>query len=409
MKRYHPKYEKLATISTFILIPLSGLVTDVYLPSFPNMQQALDTDVSGIQLTLTYFLLSYGISMLFAGSIADTFGRYRLVIGSLVLFAFSNFAIAIIHQIEFVYVMRVLQGFLTALIVVAKRAFLADIFEGKTLRKHTSSLTVVWALAPIMAPFIGGYLQIGWGWTANFYFLGVYSLLSLMLELRYGGEALTRLFTFRPKGVLAVYRRILRTNDFTYGVITLGISYSMVMVFAMSAPFIIEHELGFSPIVTGYSALVSGLGLFCGGSVGRILADRPLFLKLHVANATEWVLAIAMFLSGFWFFNLYSLMSFVFLAHVASGFLYNGYFTHCLTRFPKNAGIAGGITSGGGYLVTAAVSYAIVAFIPITDQKSLACSYLILSAATTGLIIAATKGEYATRTTTRQQPVSPKY
>lgn len=252
---------------------------------------------------------------------------------------------------------------------------------------------MVWALAPITAPFIGGYLQAGWGWTANFYFLGAYSLLSLLFELRYGGEALTRLAAFRPKGVLAVYRRVLRANDFTYGMITLGISYSMVMVFAMSAPFIIEHELGFSPIITGYSALISGLGLFCGGSIGRILTDRPMFAKLRIANAVEWMLAMAMFMSGFWYFNLYSLMSFVFLAHIASGFLYNTYFTHCLTRFPKNAGIAGGITSGGGYLVTAMVSYAIVALIPITDQKSLACSYLILSAATTVLLIAATLAE----------------
>lgn len=120
MKRYLPKYEKLATASTFVLIPLSGLVTDVYLPSFPHMQQALHTDVTGIQLTLTCFLVSYGISMLFAGSLVDTFGRYRLVIGSLVLFACSNFAIAAIHHIEFVYSMRILQGFLTAVIVVAK-------------------------------------------------------------------------------------------------------------------------------------------------------------------------------------------------------------------------------------------------------------------------------------------------
>ncbi|RQP12274.1 MAG: MFS transporter [Parapedobacter sp.] len=389
MKRYQHRYEKLATLSTFLLIPLSGLVTDVYLPSFPEMQRVLQTDVAGIQLTLSCFLISYGLTMLVAGSIVDTWGRYRMVLASLLLFALSNFAIATVHEVGFVYTMRILQGTVTALIVVSKRAFLADIFTGSKLKRYTSMLTVIWALAPITAPFIGGYLQVWFGWTANFYFLGTYALLAFFMELRFGGEAMMRFPAFRLKGQLAIYRRILHTADFTYGLLTLGISYSMVMIFGMSAPFIVEHELGLSPIVTGYCALVSGLGLLCGGSIGRALTDAPLMTKLRYANAAEWVVALAMLISSRWMANIYSLMGFVFALHMASGFVYNVYFTHCLTRFPRNAGVAGGLTSGGSYLVTSLVSYAIVSILPAANQWQLAVNYLILSLITTGLLIAA--------------------
>ena len=387
MKRYQQRYEKLATLSTFVLIPLSGLVTDVYLPSFPEMQRALHTDVAGIQLTLSCFLISYGLTMLVAGSVVDTWGRYRLVLASLLLFAGSNFAIATIHHIGFVYAMRILQGALTALIVVSKRAFLADIFTGSKLQRYTSMLTVIWALAPITAPFIGGYLQVWVGWTANFYFLGAYALLALLMEARFGGEAMVRFPAFRFKGQLAIYRRILRTADFTYGLVTLGISYSMVMLFGMSAPFIIEHELGLSPIVTGYCALISGFGLLCGGSIGRAFTEAPFTAKLRYATAAEWIVGLAMLATTNWIANVYSLMGFVFALHVASGFVYNVYFTHCLTRFPRNPGVAGGLTSGGSYLVTSLVSYALVSILPATDQGQLAVNYLILALISTGLLI----------------------
>jgi len=389
MKRYQPRYEKLATLSTFLLIPLSGLVTDVYLPSFPEMQRVLQTDITGIQLTLSCFLISYGLTMFIAGSVVDTWGRYRVVLVSLLLFALSNFAIATVHHVGFVYTMRILQGATTALIVVSKRAFLADIFTGSKLKRYTSMLTVIWALAPITAPFIGGYLQVWFGWTANFHFLGVYALLAFFMETRFGGEVMERFPAFRLKGQLAIYRRILRTADFTYGLLTLGISYTMVMIFGMSAPFIIEHELGFSPVVTGYCALISGLGLLCGGSIGRALTDAPLMTKLRYANVAEWAVALVMLASSGWIANIYSLMGFVFALHTASGFIYNVYFTHCLTRFPKNAGVAGGLTSGGSYLVTSLVSYAIVSMLPAANQGQLAVNYLVLALITTGLLIAA--------------------
>ena len=327
--------------------------------------------------------------MLVAGTVVDTWGRYRLVLGSLLLFALSNFAIAAIHDITFVYAMRILQGAVTALIVVGKRAFLADIFTGSKLKRYTSMLTVIWAFAPITAPFIGGYLQVWLGWTANFQFLGVYALLALLMEARFGGEALLRFPKFRFKGQLAIYRRIIRTADFTFGLVTLGISYSMVMLFGMSAPFIVEHELGLSPVVTGYCALISGLGLLCGGSIGRALTDTPLFTKLRYAAIAEWVIGLAMLATSSWLANLYTLMAFVFVLHTASGFIYNVYFTHCLTRFPKNAGVSGGLTSGGSYLVTSLVSYAVVSIHPAANQGQLAVNYLILAFLTTALLIGA--------------------
>ena len=76
------------------MIPLSGLVTDIYAPSMPTMASELQQSEGAVQLTLTLFLLSYAVVQFFAGSIMDSYGRYRITLISLVLFILSNVVIA---------------------------------------------------------------------------------------------------------------------------------------------------------------------------------------------------------------------------------------------------------------------------------------------------------------------------
>lgn len=379
MKLYNSKYEKISTISTFILIPLSGLVTDVYIPSFPEMQSVFHTTAAGIQLTLSCFLISYGITMFVAGSLVDSYGRYKIVLGALLLFALSNFSIAYVHDLYFLYAIRILQGILTALIVVAKRAFLVDIYAGEKLKHYMGLLSVVWALGPITAPFLGGYLQSYWGWTSNFIFLGFYALFSWLLEYIFCGEAMRLTQAFRIPTIIRSYRKVLGTAEFSLGLFVLAASYSMVLIFGMTAPFIIEDQFHFSSVVTGYCALISGLGLFIGGMLAKQLTSRPLLKKLRVANFTECIIAITMFFTGTLFTNLYVLMFFVLIMHICSGFVYNVYFTFCLTRFPQNAGISSGITSGGSYLITSVLSYSTVSLVKVNDQCTLAICYFAMA------------------------------
>jgi DHA1 family bicyclomycin/chloramphenicol resistance-like MFS transporter len=76
--------------------------------------------------------------------------------------------------------------------------------------------------------------------------------------------------------------------------------------------------------------------------------------------------------------NLWSLIFFAFLIHVGAGFTFNNYFTFCLSKFPKNAGIAGGLTGGITYVIVSFLSYGIVNLIPAKDERNLSYSYLIM-------------------------------
>ncbi|WP_241091145.1 MFS transporter, partial [Pseudomonas viridiflava] len=83
-----------------------------------------------VQLTLSIFLISYGVSQLFIGSILDSFGRYKIGLYALLVFAAASLVIATTHNIYLIYLMRVIHGLTVGGIVVAKRAYFVDLFEG---------------------------------------------------------------------------------------------------------------------------------------------------------------------------------------------------------------------------------------------------------------------------------------
>ena len=184
------KHTGMATAITFALIPLSGFATDIYLPSLPAMAANLHTSGVSIQLTLSLFLISYGISQLFIGSFLDSYGRYKAGLVALLIFVLASLVIATSTSLYVICAMRIVHGFAVGLIMVGKRAYFVDVFTGEKLKHYLSMLSIIWSAGPIVAPFFGGYLQKAFGWQSNFYFLAGLAFVILILEYFYGGETL---------------------------------------------------------------------------------------------------------------------------------------------------------------------------------------------------------------------------
>ena len=372
------KNKFIATLLAFAMIPMSGLATDIYLPSMPSMALELQQPETKIQLTLTLFLISYGVTQIFAGSVVDSFGRYRISLVSLGLFAVSFLVTALTKDIMVIYAMRVLQGVLAGFAVVAKRAFFVDVFEGAKRIHYLSVMTIVWSVGPIVAPFIGGYLQKLFGWQSNFYVLAIYSFLLLIFELLFSGETLKVKKPFAIQFVLKEYDMLFRAKDFFYGMLMCGISYAMVIFFNLCGAFIIEHKMGYSEVVAGYVSLILGFAWMLGGFLGKFLISKDFLPKIRLANYVQIVLILLMIFSSFYLNTIYSLVAFAFVIHVTAGFIFNNYFAYCLGRFPNSAGVAGGLTGGVSYIITSAVSYSIVAILRPTIQLDVAEGYLIM-------------------------------
>ncbi|MBO9564048.1 MAG: MFS transporter [Niastella sp.] len=367
------------TIVALGLIPLSGFAMDIFIPSLPDMAVKLHTTPAAIQLTLSLFIITYGIAQLIVGGLIDSFGRYWPNLISMLVFSAASFTIAYTTNLQLIYGMRILQGITVAVIVVSKRAFFVDVYAGDQLKKYTSMFSVIWAIAPIVAPFLGGYFQTTWGWSSNFVFLGYFGLFFFVIEVFTGGESMKAAQPFSPRQIVKTYGHMIKTPDFTAGMVILGLSYAMLLVYGMCSPFLIEERLGFSAAVTGYCSLFSGVAVFVGGSISRMLIKKPFLKKLLMASTFQLVTVAILIPVALYFQHIVTLMVFVFLLHSLAGFIFNNLMSYCLTRFPQFAGKASGLTGGGFSVVTAVFSSILANTITITTQAMLGVAYGVLT------------------------------
>jgi MFS family permease len=208
--------------------------------------------------------------------------------------------------------------------------------------------------------------------------LAVFAVIILLLELIFSGETIKQRMEFNLRKIATIYIDMIKTTSFTLGIVILGLSYGMVMIYNMTGPFIIEHQLGLTPIVAGYCSLILGGAVMLGGLISKITLHKPFKAKLSINLAVQSLFCLTMFLSLNFVANIYSLVFFAFVIHACSGFSFNTFFTFCLSRFPKNAGIAGGLTGGINYVIVSILSYLVISLIPAKDELNLTYSYAIL-------------------------------
>jgi predicted MFS family arabinose efflux permease len=387
MKTLKESNKAVSTVLALALIPITGFALDVFIPSLPAMSARLYATPEAVQLCISIFLATYGVSQLLIGGLLDSYGRFWPNIFALAGFSAASFVIAGTESLETIYLMRAVQGVMSAVIVVSKRSFFFDLFEGDKLKHYTSLFSVIWSAAPIIAPFLGGYLQTHFGWQSNFYFLGFFGLAFLVLEFVFSGETIAARTPFRLKTIGHAYRSMLGTWDFTSGLLILGLSYAVLMIYNMSSPFLIEEVMHYPATVTGNCSMISGLAMLGGSLLSKALISKPFYKRLFAAAVAQLTVSGAVILLTLQFHNLYTLMVYVILLHSASGFIFNGMLAYCLTRFSQFGGLASGLTGGGYILSTSAFSYLVVKTIRIDSQASLGAGYALLIFAVLTLII----------------------
>ncbi len=379
--------KKIVSILAFISIPLSGFVTDIYLPSFPAMAKEMTVSEQSIQLTLTCYLLSYGISQLFIGSILDSIGRYKPKLFALLFVLVSSILITMTNSILLICILRVLQGIAVSVLVIATRALFVDIHTADKVKHYLSYFTIVWSCGPILAPFLGGYLEKLFNWHANFYFLAFYAGALLVAELILSGESISEKKKLNLTENIQIYKEMLQHETFIYGILIQGLSYSIVMLFNITGPFLIENTFHFNSVVIGYCTLILGFSWMIGGFIGKRRMHLPFNQSILKPVLIQAGLIISLLMVSYFIQNLVVLVLFAFLIHICSGILFTSFFTSNMLTFPKNAGIAGGLMGGLVYVITSFTTFVTSTTGKITTQEGLSWRYFIFSLFLLGIIL----------------------
>ena len=149
------------------LAAVAPVATDLYLPGFPAMGDALGADASGVQLTLTSFLVGLAFGQLVMGPLSDRFGRRTPLVASAAVCVVAGVVCAIAPSLAVLVVARLVQGFAGAGGMVIGRAVIADVVTGRPPRPAFTLMLTVGGVAPVLAPLVGGLLAGPVGWRGH--------------------------------------------------------------------------------------------------------------------------------------------------------------------------------------------------------------------------------------------------
>jgi DHA1 family bicyclomycin/chloramphenicol resistance-like MFS transporter len=264
---------------TLLLAGLSGLGAfsiDTYLPSFHDIGQSLRATPVEVQQTLTAYLFPFAFMALWHGAIADAFGRRRVILVSLAMFALSAAACAFATRIEQLWLLRAVQGMAAGAGTVVSRAIVRDLFDGAAAHRLMSHITIMFALAPAIGPVIGGRLQEWFGWRSVFIFLLLTSGALWLACWRLLPETLPpeRRQPLHPAYLARTYWKVLSSPAFLVACGALSFNFAGLFIYVMSAPVFLMRHLGVSE--TGFLWLFGPAmcGLMSGAWVSGRLASK---------------------------------------------------------------------------------------------------------------------------------------
>ena len=369
------------TLLILFMVPLAGMGIDVYVPSLPTITTIFNTTANLTKLTLPLYLFGYAIGPLLFGVLSDAYGRKKILLYGLIFYIISCLLIVVFINIWFMLVMRFIQGFTVAAVAATFRAMVTDSYKaGNEMHKMASITVTVWAIGPIVAPFIGAYLQHYFGWQANFIFLMIYAMV-IVISMLIIPETNTQPVALQWSTMLANYRTVIAHRVFWSGIIYMGVMYSMIVIFNIVAPFLIQTTLNYSVVQFGHIALLMGFAFFLGGIINRFLVEKftAQFLIL-TSLSIVFTISIVMLLLGLFFpVNLYHYIIPVWLILFFSAPLLPAGMAKSMSLFPQMAGLANAVM-GFSFITFTGIATVVASLFVSVNQIASAISYLVLIA-----------------------------
>ncbi len=358
------------------VLPL-GLALDLYLPSVPSMASALGTNAISIQLTLTVFMYCFGFGQLIVGPITDRFGRHRILLVSIVLFTLGSIICTSADNLSILLTGRIFQAFGACGSQVVAFAMVRDQYDGKNATLIFTSLKGAMAIAPIGAPVLGAFLQIYYGWQANFAVLSLYGLSALLLAF-FLKE--TRLKTIREQQsaqrffgkYIKPYKAILSNPEFLYfGTCGLATQAAMFGYFSLSPRYFITlHGLSESQFAILFSA--NAVAFLLTSIVAGKFIYRLGFQKSTLIGALMLICSGIFMIGGDFAFDHYFVLFLPnLIASSSAAIMLGASASGAMMPFKHNAGAAAAMFGcmefiGGGFVGSTVIRGNNISVIPLT-------------------------------------------
>ncbi|MEV0676077.1 multidrug effflux MFS transporter [Actinosynnema sp. NPDC050436] len=292
---------------------------DLYMPALPRLAADLDTSESLAQATMSACMLGLALGQLVVGPLSDRFGRRRPLLFGVGLFALLSLACALTPSIELLLAARFFQGLCGSAGIVIALAVARDLTDGVELVRLLAMLTTVGALAPIVAPVIGGQLAPIMGWRGIFGVLAGIGVALFLLALTSLPESLPPGARYAQGGARQ-FGAVLQDRMFRRFLVVGACGGVAFFTYLASISFVLQDSYSLSPQVFSLCFAGNAVMAVVGAQVNRVVVRRVGPARMYAVGTTLGaVAALALLASVLLGLGLVALLVSLALMMLASG------------------------------------------------------------------------------------------
>jgi DHA1 family bicyclomycin/chloramphenicol resistance-like MFS transporter len=287
---------RLTLVFLAALVSLGPLSVDMYLPAMPAMQRSFGTDIVQMHLTLSAYLWGFALFHLACGPLADRYGRRPLLIGGTAVFILASVGCALSQTVEQLTLYRFVQGLGACVGPTLARTITRDLFGPKGAARALSLIAMIMALAPAIAPGLGGIMLRYVAWPSVFIFLAVYGAVVLWLIVSKLPETLPQAQSIAPLAIAGNFLKLLRDPVFLPVAIAGSLVYAGLTAFLASSGFVFINMLGVPVEYFGLVFLPTVIGYMGGSALSARLSARHAPPQVLMYGAIVGVLSTSLML-----------------------------------------------------------------------------------------------------------------
>lgn len=228
---------------------LCGAEIDLFVPSFPELQQVFHLSPFMVELTLGVNLVAHCLTSLVVGSLGDRFGRKAIILIGLSIFTIGSLCCVYAPAYWILLLGRLLQGIGISGPAVLSYVIIADIYSVDKQQQLMGFLNGVIAFAMAFAPVIGSYVSLSFHWQGNFVVLLIMGLISLIMGILFlpaSKNNKSNSFSMRE------YQVVLRSSKALYYISTVCFLLIPYWFFVGISPILYMEDLGVSLEMFGF-------------------------------------------------------------------------------------------------------------------------------------------------------------
>ena len=260
---------------------LGPFSVDAYLPAFPAIQASLNATGLEVQQTLTAYMLAFAAMSLWHGALSDAFGRRNVVLVGLIVFAVGTLGCASAHSVHYLWIFRIMQGVSAGAGVVVGRAIIRDLYSDAPAARLLSMVTMIFSIAPAIAPVLGGWVVAAFDWRSIFLGLLAFSVVLWWVCWQHLPETMPaeRRQPFNPRFLARSYSDIFSSVLFQMKSGIVAFNFGGMFLFIAGAPVLLPVHLHLGPSDFAWLFVPAVSGIFLGALAANRLAGKMTFSR----------------------------------------------------------------------------------------------------------------------------------